>query len=730
MGFKWRLKKNALLFCLLLLIIILCSCDEKSQKIYKEAEITLPAGMDSIWDVCVTSEGNLKIAMTEEGSKKGYVFESDDSGKSWERLFCYTDAMGIEDCGAVDCFVRFSPHGDFISMVVDNGLHENNSEQTRCYYIDIYGKALEVQNKMPESNVSEEIYIGDGFSYDGAIADEENLIVSNQNGETYLVNKNTGEVTDSILGSDNPLFSPAAFMVERDNLYLIGTDDVVQYSIKDRKIVQENDKTLKKLKETYIQSDMLGTMSAKDGDFYFFNEDGIQKFSDGKKIQLIGDENMSVVPSEVYGRRICFDEKGSMYLAINNEKGLAKLMRYEETDTGKKEEKDILDIYTLEEDEGVQKIAEHYQKYNENVQVNVIVGIEGESVKVDDAVKKLNTNMLGGDGPDIVFLDGLDVDNYVNNDMLMQLDGKVKEINDGDNIAKITNTYIKDGKVFAVSLRFGLPISLSRYDDILLEGNGTEYVNRIIAHDIIISEYVFADYVRFYYQLFIENEIERGDTTKSAVENHLNNIKKLYESNKSNEKVNLTHLSLPPQQTGGSIESLLENDDIQVDYILQDQQLQILQQLKGSSYNVVSTNKKIFYMPRLIVGINAATENEDVCRDFISYALSKEGQQISGENIGLSINKKTLKNMLEELKEEKMEIGNEITSRSLTLQELSEEEINEFMNIVESVNTQTNNNNIVMNIFMEYTEKYLNGEITKDKAASEIVDRLELYANE
>ena len=28
-------------------------------------------------------------------------------------------------------------------------------------------------------------------------------------------------------------------MVEGDDLYLIGTDDVVQYSIKDRKIVQK-----------------------------------------------------------------------------------------------------------------------------------------------------------------------------------------------------------------------------------------------------------------------------------------------------------------------------------------------------------------------------------------------------------------------------------------------------------------------------------------------------------
>ena len=725
-----RLSRIIGLLLLCVSIAMLFSCKAKDHETYKEMEIMLPAGMDSIWDVCVTSEGNLKIAMTEEDSKKGYIFESDDSGKSWERLFCYTDAMGIEDCRAVDCFVRFSPQGDFISMVVDNGLQENSSEQTRCYYVDLSGKALEIKNKMPESGVSESMYIGDGFSYDGAIADEENLIASNQSGETYLINKNTGEITDSILGSDNLLFSPAAFMVEGDDLYLLGTDDVVQYSIKDRKIVQKNDKTLKKLKETYTQSDMLGTMSAKDGDFYFFNEDGIQKFSDGKKRQLIGDEDMSVMPSEVYGRRICFDEKERIYLAINNEKGEAGLLRYEKTDTKEKGEKDILDIYTLSEDEGVRKIAEHYQKHNENVKVNVIVGMEEENTGLDDAVKKLNTNILGGDGPDILFLDGIEAENYVENNILMQLDGEVKSIDNEDNIRKVMDKYVRDGKAYAVPLRFVLPVVLSKYDDVLTAEDGTEFVDRIISHDAEISEYVFADYVRFYYQIFVEPETESGNVSRSDLGMHLDNIKKLHETQKSSGKVQLTHLNLPPQQTVGSTEYLLGNDDRQIDYIFQGQQLQILQQIESEEYRVASINGKVYYMPRLIVSINAATDNEEVCRDFISYALSEEGQKVAGESVGLSINKKVLKNTLEELKEDQALIGNEITNRSVPLHELPEDRIDDFMDIAGSVNMQTNNNNIAMDIFMEYTEKYLNGEVRKEKAVKEITDRLELYGNE
>ena len=89
-----------------------------------------------------------------------------------------------------------------------------------------------------------------------------------------------------------------------------------------------------------------------------------------------------------------------------------------------------------------------------------------------------------------------------------------------------------------------------------------------------------------------------------------------------------------------------------------------------------------------------------------------------------------LKNTLEELKEDQALIGNEITNRSVPLHELPEDRIDDFMDIAGSVNMQTNNNNIAMDIFMEYTEKYLNGEVRKEKAVKEITDRLELYGNE
>ena len=50
--------------------------------------------------------------------------------------------------------------------------------------MDFQGNAKELSNVMPRSEVSEALYIGDGFSYDSRIIDSENLLISNESGET------------------------------------------------------------------------------------------------------------------------------------------------------------------------------------------------------------------------------------------------------------------------------------------------------------------------------------------------------------------------------------------------------------------------------------------------------------------------------------------------------------------------------------------------------------------
>ena len=440
------LKIPAILMCVTFVILLCCACGSRDQSGYEEREISLPEGCDNIWDFNVADDGVMRIAVTEEETQKGYVWESRNCGESWERSWCCTDAMHITEPEKVDCPMFFSAKGDVVCTVADRSLDESECMDTRCFYMDSQGNAKELSNVMPRSEVSEALYIGDGFSDCSRIIDSENLLISNESGETYLLNEETNEITDCILNSKNPLYSPGAFMVEGDQIYLLGVGDVIQYNSKEHAVEKKNDKTLELVKKAYVNSDKLAVLTAHKGDFYFFNEDGLKRFSDGKKQTFISKKEMSFVPSEVYGSTIAFDQKDQVYLAINREGDSPQLFCYKQVSNKSQKERKRLEVYTLQQDEDVQKLVDHYQKENPGVQVDVTVGIEENGSKtLDDAIKKLNAGMMGGDGPDILFLDGLNVDAYVENHMLMRLDEDIEELHTESNFDNIIDTYEWNG---------------------------------------------------------------------------------------------------------------------------------------------------------------------------------------------------------------------------------------------------------------------------------------------
>ena len=727
--------KSFLQYCILALSISLFSvffysCGNSETDAYQEIEISIPEEINQLWDFQVCEDGRMQIAAISNNSQKGFIWESCDAGKNWNKLYCYTDLINLKDCAQYDCPIYLTEDCGSVCMIVDNSMNENNTEETRCYYIASSEDVKEIQNVMPESKVSEMLYVGNDFSWDAAVICQGNILVSNQSGETYLINKNTNEISAIVMDSKNPLFGADMFMIDEDSAYLIGVGDVIEYDLKKKEIIQKNDKNLIKVKEIAVNSEKTTIMAANKKSFYIFNEKGLKKISEGKQTKLINNSDMSFVPSEVYGRKICVDREDNIYLAINQENDAPKVLCYKKDNRSSEKTKKTLKIYSLRDDEGVQKLADYYQKKNKDIKVEVIVGLqESDSKNLDDAIKKLNTSMLGGDGPDIVFLDGLNVDTYIKNNMLLRLDSEIEELNQKNNFTQMIQSFSQGKEVYAVPTRFGLPIVLSQYEELVGAKDGADFLKCVEKQKIAVDEYNFSNDVRFYYQVFLGNDVDNGTVKKDEICNFLQSIKMLYNAMPTHEMINLKYLTLPPQQTGGSINYLLGSDNLEVDYILNGDDLQILQ-LDNTEYGIASNEKGFCYMPRLIAGINAATKQKNESKAFVSYLLSEEGQAITGETMGLPVNKIYLKNMLSSLSYDQAEIGNDVTSKVLQLKSLSESEIDNFTNKVYSVNSQTNNNCIVMKIFMEYTEKYLNGELTEEETIKEISRRLELYSNE
>ncbi|MBD5550536.1 MAG: carbohydrate ABC transporter substrate-binding protein [Lachnospiraceae bacterium] len=127
-----------------------------------------------------------------------------------------------------------------------------------------------------------------------------------------------------------------------------------------------------------------------------------------------------------------------------------------------------LHVYSLVENYSLRQAVSLFQKEHPDVYIRYEVGMSGEdSVTRDDAVRKLNTKIMAGEGPDILLLDGLPQTSYEEKGVLMD----VSPVVDGmDGEAKLFPNVVdacrKDGKIYALPIRIQIPMMVGKKDDV------------------------------------------------------------------------------------------------------------------------------------------------------------------------------------------------------------------------------------------------------------------------
>ena len=124
-----------------------------------------------------------------------------------------------------------------------------------------------------------------------------------------------------------------------------------------------------------------------------------------------------------------------------------------------------LTVFSLTPNETVQQALVAFSRANSSVRVTYKVAMDGETAGTEqDYIKALNTELLAGTGPDILILDGLPLDSYIEKDVLLDLTAVV----DGAEpmLENILGAAAADGRLYAVPTGFRAPLAIG--------GNGTE----------------------------------------------------------------------------------------------------------------------------------------------------------------------------------------------------------------------------------------------------------------
>lgn len=157
--------------------------------------------------------------------------------------------------------------------------------------------------------------------------------------------------------------------------------------------------------------------------------------------------------------------KDNEFIAIFTDARLVRFVYDPEVPTVPSEK---IKAYSLKENSALRQAISLYQTANPDVYVEYVIGMgESDAVTKEDAIKKLNTEIMAGEGPDLLILDDLPMESYMEKGLLQDLSPLLGSLTGEEALFdNIVDAFRKEGKVYTVPCDINLPVLLGREQDI------------------------------------------------------------------------------------------------------------------------------------------------------------------------------------------------------------------------------------------------------------------------
>lgn len=722
---------------------------------YIEEAVTFPKDLKSIFDMRKLDDGNLVLAADTLKDSLVY-YSSKDEGNTWNKSQIIGPdqipqgkrvvAAAINTVG--DLYISYAEpmdkeHFDTISAFTGD---------IKYLTIDTQGKAGDLKLDLPDFQKDGDFAVG---LYQLDIDSKNRLYGSEMGGAVYQLNADTGELIHTYPSEG----SVRKFFAVFDKLLMVDGDKVKLYNSKGSELEALN------ILSDYFTEDNLGnnyliTEGSKENEIYFCNKKGVYHYTFGGNIveQLV-DGSLNNLSAANISYLSLLQKKSGSFLILYNDTMNQKfaLMDYSYDAKLPSVPTDELRIYSLRESDTIQNLITAFQKENQDIHVIYETGITGEdAVSESDAIKTLNTELMAGNGPDILSLDHMPLDSYMEKGMLYDMSELFQSIEQkNDLFTKIVNGYEQNGKLYAAPAYFKIPVICGNKE---LVDKVTDMKSLAQTAQTYFAEqpnglylnYSFADglFQRLFSVYYQDCFNEDGSINKENLRTFLSNFKDINDAAIKN---------IPQKQLEQYKEKrkIWEDSEQYVDYVDMDEDLYFnnsestegdtalnlgflaysrdfsdynMMKDKYPDYTLQSANsEKKFYKPESLVGINSKSKNTENAKKFIEFLYQDKTQEIKNYD-GYPVNRTAFLKAQETPSDSMMSDLN--MGRSTPYRWASKDEFKAFNQLVESLDTPVFTNRIVVDMIYENTEKYINGSGTVEEAMDQIMQKLNLYLSE
>lgn len=480
-----------------------------------------------------------------------------------------------------------------------------------------------------------------------------------------------------------------------------------------------------------------------DGTLLLGNSGGIHRLQqDGTLWETVVDGALNSMSMPTLGFNSLFVTEGEQeeYYAVYGEtEGGYQLVRYVfDRNVASVPSKEIT-VYSLRENDTIRQAISLFQAENTDIKVNYVVAMEEEDGNVTDYIRALNTELLAGNGADILVLDGLPVDSYIEKGVLADLKDLVKPLEEsGELMNNITGCYEKDGKVYNMPIRFSFPVIAGKPDAIQAADSLSNIVNYIKQTDNkpYLKSTSYKRLLEDYLALYSEDLFQNGRLKEENFTAFLTNVKTIADNIKAtenDERVMGASKSYEKMFSGGT---LFKGDVVSIRQESESVMLQIknifdtmllFEVLKDDKLEQRSINRR--FIPGGLVGLNSKSKEIDIARQFISFLF---GTKVQDTNVfdGFPVNSKSLKEWTAKIDSNISIAVTDENGNMLSAVWPAEEDRNTILNLAEEVNQPINTNYILNNLLIEEVLPFLNGEIDESQAMSAVKAKVNTYLAE
>lgn len=421
---------------------------------------------------------------------------------------------------------------------------------------------------------------------------------------------------------------------------------------------------------------------------------------------------------------------------------------------------DRLKVYSLKENDTIRYAIAQYQAVYPDIAVEYEIGMEeGGSVTREDAIKSLNTRIMAGEGPDVLLLDDMPLDSYIEKGILLNLSAILNSLNNDEEVFDgIVKAMKKDEKVYAMPCEIQIPVIMGaeKYISQLKDLESIADVMEQLREDNPDKDlfYICSEkgIMRYFAMSCVPAWImEGGELDREAISQFLEQTKRIYDA-----------------QTDGLPEEIIEEyqwrndswleaqgvskDDhpdfraldnvvfyyegaIQLSYsalsraVVYDMMVSAdkVEGFEGSKWTVMNGQSNHVFCARTLLGINAASENLGSAENFVRLCLGRENQ--SNLVYGLAVNKtafgenfiipeNTEKYIFLNSKEEEIKLA------------INEKQITDLRKCVEAADTPYIEDTVLENVVYEEGIRYMQGTQSLEEAVNAIERKISIYIAE